>query len=149
MHDCKHEFTEIRFRNRSVGMIGRQCVECGRRVGGWIKHSEIGDLSGIQDWIEEGHTGPANDSSVELVDPSGSSSFVDREKYAAYLASDLWTRRRNKVMDRCGGVCEGCMTNKATDVHHLTYRHVYNEFAFELVALCRSCHERAHDIGGK
>ena len=36
------------------------------------------------------------------------------------------------------------MKNKATQVHHLTYQHVFAEFAFELVAVCDECHARLH-----
>jgi hypothetical protein len=29
-------------------------------------------------------------------------------------------------------------------VHHLTYAHVFNEFLFELMAVCDECHDRLH-----
>jgi hypothetical protein len=47
-------------------------------------------------------------------------------------------------MKRENGVCQGCLTNQAEEVHHLSYAHVRNEFAFELVALCHACHRRYH-----
>lgn len=50
-------------------------------------------------------------------------------------------------MQRAAHVCEGCRTARATEVHHLTYEHCGDEFLWELVAICRSCHERYH--GGK
>jgi 5-methylcytosine-specific restriction endonuclease McrA len=51
---------------------------------------------------------------------------------------------RAKVIKRAGGICEGCLTCAATDVHHLTYRNLFAEFMFQLVALCRGCHDRVH-----
>lgn len=68
----------------------------------------------------------------------------NREEYDDYLRSPAWKRRVAKIMHRAGGVCEGCLTNPAEHVHHLTYAHRGNEFAFELVALCVACHSRIH-----
>ena len=42
------------------------------------------------------------------------------------------------------GVCEACGEVRATEVHHLTYKHIGSEFLWELVAICRACHERYH-----
>lgn len=65
-------------------------------------------------------------------------------RYATYLKSPEWAARRAKVMMRAGGMCEGCLESKATQVHHLTYEHVGAEFMWELRAICRACHERLH-----
>lgn len=72
-----------------------------------------------------------------------------RGSYAEYLNSPAWALLRNKVVERCGDVCEGCRSAPVDDVHHLTYQHIYQEFAFELVGLCRSCHTRWHDTTGE
>lgn len=68
-----------------------------------------------------------------------------RAEYADYLNSAEWRERRDAVMDRCDGICEGCRKQSASDVHHLTYKHIGNEFLFELVGLCRDCHTRWHE----
>lgn len=70
---------------------------------------------------------------------------MNAELYADYLKSAEWATRREKVMQRAGGVCEGCRCRPATEVHHLTYEHVTREFLFELVAICGDCHARLHD----
>lgn len=67
-----------------------------------------------------------------------------RELYAEYLRSPAWASKRERVMQRAGGVCEGCRGRPATEVHHLTYEHVTQEFLFELVAICGDCHARLH-----
>jgi replicative DNA helicase len=67
-----------------------------------------------------------------------------RKRYHEYLLSPEWMALRRKVLDRCGGLCEGCREERVTQVHHLTYAHVRNELLFELVGLCDACHERAH-----
>jgi hypothetical protein len=65
-------------------------------------------------------------------------------RYSAYLESEPWKARRKQVLHRSGGFCEaglgGCMV-KAVQAHHLTYRHVFNEPLFDLVAVCVPCHE--------
>lgn len=68
----------------------------------------------------------------------------NRAEYADYLRSPEWKRKAAKVMERAHQTCEGCLSRPADDVHHLTYAHIRNEFAFELVALCRDCHARYH-----
>jgi hypothetical protein len=69
---------------------------------------------------------------------------ISREQYADYLRSEEWAKRREKVMQRARLVCEGCCTQPATEVHHLTYAHITQEFLFELVAMCGDCHARWH-----
>ena len=68
-------------------------------------------------------------------------------EYREYLDGPLWRERRDLVMERAGQTCEGCRKHRAENVHHLTYAHIYHEFLFELVALCRDCHERWHRVG--
>lgn len=72
---------------------------------------------------------------------------VERERYAEWLSrSDEWADMREKVIRRDGGLCQGCLTACATQVHHLDYRDKYAPFAFQLVALCDKCHTRYHGI---
>lgn len=68
-----------------------------------------------------------------------------RIEYEAYLRSPEWRAIRQTVMERDGGIYQGCHDAKATDVHHLTYRHIFKELAFELIAVCRPCHDKAHE----
>jgi 5-methylcytosine-specific restriction endonuclease McrA len=69
-----------------------------------------------------------------------------RREYHEYLQTDAWAERRNLVLIRANCLCEGCRKAAAEQVHHLTYEHVGNAFLWELVAICRACHERFHDI---
>ena len=42
--------------------------------------------------------------------------------------------------------CENCLTNRASDVHHLTFRSKGGKDEIKnLMALCRECHEYAHN----
>ena len=69
-----------------------------------------------------------------------------RDDYEAYLQTQEWAERRQRVLKRANGVCEGCGTAPAEQVHHLTYEHCGNEFLWELVAICRHCHLGVHGI---
>ncbi len=64
--------------------------------------------------------------------------------YNEYLKTDEWRTKRSLVLQRDNHVCQGCLTAKATQVHHLTYKHVGEELLFELISICESCHGIAH-----
>jgi len=66
-------------------------------------------------------------------------------KYDEYLQSDKWRfDKREPVLVRDNYECQAnlaCCTQDATQVHHTTYEHVFDEPLFDLVAVCRECHE--------
>jgi len=66
-------------------------------------------------------------------------------QYRAYLASAEWRRRSARVIARDKGLCQaqlpGCVVT-ATQAHHLTYDHAFNEPLFDLRAVCWVCHEQ-------
>lgn len=68
----------------------------------------------------------------------------DHDEYLAYLESEEWAELREKILERDNYVCQGCLEEEATQVHHKTYAHVFEEFAFELISLCERCHARYH-----
>ena len=69
---------------------------------------------------------------------------MDKE-YQDYLKSPNWQKIRSRILKR-DKVCVECKSNKATECHHLTYRHRYDERDYELVGVCRPCHEYIHRI---
>lgn len=68
------------------------------------------------------------------------------QEYHSYLNTTEWRRIREAVLIRDGYLCQGCLRARANDVHHRTYNHCRNELMFELVSLCRACHDRIHGI---
>lgn len=68
-----------------------------------------------------------------------------RAWYSEYLKTPEWRQRRELVMRRAHGICEGCGLARASEVHHTTYDHVGEEFLWELVAICSPCHTRYHE----
>lgn len=65
-------------------------------------------------------------------------------RYYEYLTSDEWKKKRIKVMERDDFLCQICKTEKANDIHHLTYENLFNEPLEDLQALCRACHVNLH-----
>ena len=66
-----------------------------------------------------------------------------RERYRRYLQSDAWKTKRKAVLQASGFRCRRCGA-PATEVHHETYKRIYNEGMSDLTALCSNCHEAAH-----
>ena len=66
-----------------------------------------------------------------------------RERYRRYLQSDAWKTKRKAVLQAAGFRCRRCGA-PATEVHHETYKRIYNERLSDLTALCSKCHEAAH-----
>jgi uncharacterized protein with PIN domain len=149
---CVHPETEIRQRRNRGGALQlyRQCVTCGASVGSAIKRSvDLSDSPPWKDGYEEQYNSVrkvAYDAIIQKhvrKQKSGDEGF--QRQYDLYLSSPEWQARRAKVLKRANGICEGCLDRKATQVHHLTYRHIFAEFMFELLAVCNECHARLHE----
>lgn len=69
-----------------------------------------------------------------------------RETYEAYLKTQEWSDKRQRVLVRDNFLCQGCLINRATQVHHTTYSHLGKELFFQLISLCDDCHKNIHDI---
>lgn len=130
-----------------VTQYRRQCLECGQTVGQSIAKAQAereaaGKIEAFDEvLLQLGLSLEQAKRAKQRADQR-----AERQRlYDTYLASDAWRMKRDAVMRRCGGICEGCGEARAVDVHHLTYAHVGAELLFELVGLCRSCHEAAHD----
>jgi 5-methylcytosine-specific restriction endonuclease McrA len=64
-------------------------------------------------------------------------------EYEDYLKSEQWKKLRLQILERDSGTCQIC-GDKAETVHHLTYKHLKNEYLFELVSLCATCHKNEY-----
>lgn len=64
-------------------------------------------------------------------------------EYTSYMQSPAWQRKRLQILNRSGGRCETC-GRAATQVHHLTYERLGNEYMSDLLAVCEPCHDK-HD----
>jgi len=151
---CQHTRTLIiRFVNAGgATMHQRSCPDCGMYSAHWVKKEDAEREGVATEWSRDRLASVFNhyrsDRESRLVGivnaAAGRMQPVNRAANDDYLRSPAWQRRRSKVMQRAGHLCEGCLTNPATDVHHATYSHYGEEFAFQLLALCNCCHTRLH-----
>ncbi|MYF56073.1 HNH endonuclease [Candidatus Poribacteria bacterium] len=69
---------------------------------------------------------------------------LKRDNYRVYLNSKEWKAKRRKVLKMAGYRCRKCGAT-ATEVHHETYKRIFNEKITDLTALCSGCHRRIHN----
>lgn len=137
---CGGARSELRKRVVSNGavQIVAQCLLCGRSASNPIRRLPRHDL--LPEW---------DDSIALRYDVQGAQERAQSRmdwfaQHDEYLKSALWRAKRQLVLERSGGRCEGCRSARATQVHHLTYEHWQRELLWELVAVCDRCHEVAH-----
>jgi hypothetical protein len=66
-------------------------------------------------------------------------------KHKSHLQSEYWKNIRQLALERDDHICQLCKLEKATDVHHLTYKNLGNELLEELTSYCRTCHAKVHE----
>lgn len=64
--------------------------------------------------------------------------------YGDYLKTDEWKAKRDATVERDGGRCRLCYSEKNLQVHHRTYSRRGNEDLNDLTTLCKECHEHFH-----
>jgi hypothetical protein len=79
-----------------------------------------------------------------------------KKRYAAYLASAAWKRRRREALARAGYRCEMVLLDRSRcpeveklTVHHRTYARFGAELPADLVVLCKGHHDEHHALTGK
>lgn len=154
MTDCLHGVRALRRRTLSNGAVQyvRQCVNCGNpgvAIKRAVAEAEMADIPPFDEDLQDRWWDSWRKESFER--QQGLDWERDRkhaewlDEHRAYLRTEAWAKLRRKVLIRAKGLCEGCMEAPASEVHHTTYAHWRAELLFELVALCRDCHERAHE----
>jgi 5-methylcytosine-specific restriction endonuclease McrA len=142
-HDCKSSNWQIRRRwthNRTAVQYVRQCLNCGSNVGGCVAKAVATVNGECPEWDEE----LSKHWHAETVSMRDLEKQEWRGQYQAYLRSPEWAQKRKLVLQRDGGICRGCLVKPATQVHHLSYRRVFNEPAWDLVSICDACHDACH-----
>lgn len=62
-----------------------------------------------------------------------------------YLKSEHWRELKRRKLN-AQPFCEECGTNRTLDVHHLSYRNLYDVGLNDLQVLCRFCHCKEHGL---
>lgn len=148
--ECLHPVREVRARTIRGGGVQfvYQCVRCGEPISQPIARSEALRINNgkkpapfdhdlLESWRRK------FSEAIAKVDEEINGKWWSG--YNQYLKSPEWAARREKVLNRAGGMCEGCLERRATQVHHLTYKHVGREPLFDLVAICDECHDMVHE----
>jgi hypothetical protein len=147
---CDHLRREPRVALQSDGkpFYRIQCADCGQKLSHSLPHSSVPNRERCPPWDEELYQRRLR-GGLDAYHQSREAAIARRKAewkavYRRYLASADWRSVRERVLNRAWGTCEGCLEAPATEVHHRTYAHVGDELLFELVAICRPCHERLH-----
>lgn len=157
--DCSHERREFRQKTNGIGQrcFFWQCTDCGvyqQIARAKLPNSVLPEELPIIDtsnrrkevqelyWQEEERI-RAKFEGLDQVRWEAEQKEADGY-YSEYILSAEWRDKRNMVLERDGYLCQGCLRNKATQVHHLTYEHLGCEFMWELVSVCDECHRRFH-----
>ena len=155
---CEHPESQIRWRRQSNGVrqAWRQCLTCFQVVGTAVKHVEVpSDAPGFDEDARDDHWQQLSEAHSKYWQEQQRQREAEfqarrdhrREEYRDYLTTITWARKREAVLSRDDYVCQaqmvGC-TDRASQAHHLTYDRIFDEPLFDLVAVCRNCHERLH-----
>ena len=146
LEGCPFAKMERRSQTYSNGLVVHvmQCVKCGKYTGNKIKKDSSNPPPLDRQLIVAGREAQyANYEAAKIaIEPDPKQQYSEAD-YGIYLGSEVWKARRRKVIDR-DKICQGCMDAPIEDVHHLSYRNLYDEFLFQLVGLCRNCHSKWH-----
>jgi hypothetical protein len=126
------------------------CRDCGWLIGSELKHSLATNNTPTLSQEEVTRAERMRSEHFQRLELAREQQQEERRaQYHNYLLSPEWAQKREAVLERASGRCEGCRTAEATQVHHLTYEHCGNEFLWELVAICRACHSRFHGFANE
>ena len=153
---CNHPNTELRKRtkkNKAIAYV-MQCLTCGKAIPrefskdtALINNNNI-EPKAFDEELKANWENSRNKEAALILGNDKDERDLRRSEfwqwYDNYLSTPLWQKKRSLVFERAKGKCEGCRTNPAEKVHHLTYKHKGDEFLFELVAVCNECHDRLH-----
>lgn len=67
-------------------------------------------------------------------------------EYHQYIKSVKWKSKRELLFNERGKMCQKCGSHNDIQVHHLTYKNIFNEPLGDLMVVCRKCHKKIHKI---
>lgn len=153
MNDCQCERMELRRLDANgAGMQYKmQCLDCGK-TGPAISHASLTDgqkqgAPPVDHGIREAYWQQRRETAQAQWKEERTSRVGEWwQRYREYMVSPEWDSRRQMVLSRDRMTCQACLSRPATQVHHLTYKHLGNEPLFELISVCAPCHERITEL---
>jgi hypothetical protein len=145
---CECAETEIRYRiyRNGVKHFHKQCLRCGE-YGSSVAKAAVPQRTqmlcvAVDEELRDGWQKQRQEYAAEIRRQGTLEKNTEWfQKYDAYLKSEAWQKRARKVLERDGNLCQACLKRPATQAHHLTYEHVFNEPLFDLVSVCPVCHQ--------
>ena len=145
--DCPHSLKQptLYVQRNGVRYVRHQCLRCGTSVKG-PKGAELEKQGQCIDQL------PPWDESLARRWIDRKNHFEQTQQpfqarldlYQQYLLSATWKSKRERVLQRDDHRCRACGDAQALEVHHKSYQNIGDEPLFELVAVCRECHQRLH-----
>ena len=148
--ECEHKNKQFRCKlfSNQTHHYAYQCLRCGRKVGNWLKREFASTTQETTpEWDEELEDNWYESRRGDSLIKSNSKELSSDTEYQLYLKSPNWHDNRELVLQRDKHWCQGCRRRSAIIVHHLTYAHIYGEFLWELLSVCKDCHDRCHGRG--
>lgn len=73
-----------------------------------------------------------------------------KKKYnPKYYLSEIWLKQKQLLIEWRGNKCEHCGSEKNLQIHHRNYETFGEELPFDLLILCKECHEKLHQLAKK
>lgn len=146
---CSHPAQEVRYSVASNGMrqYRLQCLTCGE-LSQFLKKADprvmlVHEIQPVDDVLRERYwTETHAEVQRRRLIAQDQERLAWWAQYNDYLQSGAWEQRRRLVLERDGYLCQSCRVARATQAHHLTYAHLYDEPCFDLVGVCGDCHAR-------
>ena len=151
---CQHEKTELRFMEHCK-QYRHQCLQCHQSSGDAIAKYKINpdQLPNIKPFdiiARDGYWKSLANKRKQTADETAKEAeeklIARKSFYNEYLQSEDWQVLRLRVMQREGGVCQGCRMASITQVHHRNYERLGNELLTDLYGYCETCHKKSHGL---
>lgn len=132
LRECPHSSTRYvrAIASNNSEHIRKQCTDCGLLIGNPIKKGTVSEIyphdTSMYGLHEERRKREYQAIIQRHVRRQKTRNSQFWQEYAAYLRSDKWHQKRKLVLQRASGVCEGCLSHPATQVHHLSYDNVFD-----------------------
>jgi len=155
MEDCENcNFIFVkRLKSNGGYTLQKQCFSCGLKDGKFYKFELVGGGKAVErlpDFNKELETQYYERKREKSIKEWESKRLEKRQEffdeYQVYLQSEKWKTKRLKVLERDNYKCKACESNKATQVHHMSYEFVYDEPLFDLISVCKRCHDKIEHI---
>lgn len=82
--------------------------------------------------------------SIHRVHKRNRFSVTSKVSYAKYLKTSHWKKVRREMLVRNNYRCQECGHGGFINIHHLSYKRLWEELGRDLAVLCRNCHRYEH-----